>query len=93
MRIVADEKAPGMSATALATFARDLAAFGSRADKHARDPAGSQRARVSNLGAPMNSSPCRASLEPRAVWAGDSARSAGRRCRVLFRIAAGPGCR
>ena len=38
MRIAADEKAPGISATALATFARDLAAFGSRADRHARGP-------------------------------------------------------
>ena len=38
MRIVADEKAPGISATALATFARDLAAFGSRADRPARGP-------------------------------------------------------
>jgi len=36
MRIVAAEKAAGMSATALATFARDLAAFGSRPGRHAR---------------------------------------------------------
>ncbi len=38
MRIVAGEKARGISATALANFARDLAAFGSRADGHARGP-------------------------------------------------------
>ena len=39
LRIVVDEKAPGISATALATFARDLAAFGSRDDRHARGSA------------------------------------------------------
>ena len=39
VRIVAAEKAAGMSATALAAFAHDLAAFGSRRDKHARPPA------------------------------------------------------
>jgi hypothetical protein len=39
MPIVATEKAAGMSATALATFARDLASFGSRPDSHARGPA------------------------------------------------------
>ena len=39
MRIVAAEKAAGMSATALAAFARDLAAFGSRRGKRTRTPA------------------------------------------------------
>ena len=34
--IVAYEKAAGIGATALATFARDLAEFGSRADKHTK---------------------------------------------------------
>jgi hypothetical protein len=38
-RLVATEKAAGMSATALATFARDLAAFGSRPGSQARGPA------------------------------------------------------
>jgi hypothetical protein len=36
-RIVVAEKAAGMSATALANFARDLAQFGSRADRRARN--------------------------------------------------------
>ena len=36
-RIVGAEKAAGMSATALANFTRDLAQFGSRADRRARN--------------------------------------------------------
>ena len=35
--VVVAEKAAGLSATAHATFARDLAAFGSRPNRHARD--------------------------------------------------------
>jgi hypothetical protein len=35
-RIVGAEKAAGMSATALANFTRDLAQFGSHADRRAR---------------------------------------------------------
>jgi hypothetical protein len=39
VRIAAAEQATGMSATALAAFARDLAAFGSRRDRHPKPPA------------------------------------------------------
>ena len=41
--IVADEKTAGISATVLATFSRDLSAFGSRPDK---PPTGSGKAEV-----------------------------------------------
>ncbi len=41
MRIVVAEKTAGMSATALETFARDLAAFGSRPERHPERPTGS----------------------------------------------------
>lgn len=37
--IVAAESATGISAAALATFARDLSAFGSRSEKATRGPA------------------------------------------------------
>ena len=37
--VVAQEIAPGIGATALATFARDLSAFGSRAEKPTRGSA------------------------------------------------------
>ena len=38
MPIVAHEKALGIGATALATFARDLATFGSRSEEDERRP-------------------------------------------------------
>ena len=38
MRIAVAEKTAGMSATALEAFARDLAAFGSRPERHLRTP-------------------------------------------------------
>jgi hypothetical protein len=38
-RIATSESTPGMSASALANFTRDLAAFGSRAQRQTKGPA------------------------------------------------------